>query len=161
MKNLYCLIMIVLFVGCKELGAGDNLVGMITILFVDEQGNNLLTSSTSPISMDDIVLYYYDKDLNYVPLTSTYPNNLGGINHLGLLKVYPVMPIMDGTYIPGGRGTTYLDFNNGDIDTIQTTMVEKPSGKYLNQAWYNGKQVIWENVPTEYTDNGFTVVKSF
>jgi len=129
----------------------------IRILFVDDEGSNILQKTDPEFKVGDLRLYYYNDQMEYVQRFDSrldYPYYTGAYDSISV-GLQPIFGKNDGTYIEGGRSTSYLDFGNGDIDTIQVAGSIGKSFMIIEDVWYNGKKrEICEILPC-----GFTVVK--
>ena len=155
MKAIFYLL-IVLAIGCDRLGSGVDVQENLRILFVDTEGVNIFQKDSPDIFVEDLNLYYYNSNMVYVIWFTEnldYPNHISGPWENGILNVGPVFGEEDGTYVEGGKSTTYLDFGNGDIDTIQVSGIKDVGRSLIRDVWYNGEYM------EDAILNGFTVVK--
>jgi len=156
MKTIY-FILLVIAVSCNPPGASVNVNEGVNILFLNDESSNILLNDNMALTVDDLNLYYYNQDMQYVHRWTSnldHPNHILGINETtGQVDIHVVFGEEDGTYIKGGKSTTYLDFGNGDIDTIQVSGIKEPGRSLIKDVWYNGEYM------EEAMLKGFTIIK--
>lgn len=161
MKKLVLLIL-VSFLSCgKTIGPGVNMDVFLRILFEDIEGKSILLSPNPEFTLDDLKLFYYNNQMQYVVQYDSrldYPYFIQSFDS-STVSLIPVFGVDDGTYVEGGISTSYLDFGNGDIDTIQVSGLISNSATRIYNVWYNGTQVQWKNNCGELDPCGFRVVK--
>ena len=146
---------------CKKSNTANNYEVFSSIpiyMFVENaQGQSLLNSATKGY-YDASKIRKYDlidgqAKLYYRPNLTWY-NGLTVTNQMGNIYLV-VIPNVDSEESPT---TTYIDWGNGDKDTLMCAMTKSESG-YFNQVtdiWYNGTKVYPENA---VGDKAFKVVK--
>jgi hypothetical protein len=151
---------LLLFTGCDEIISLSKVIDVsIRVLYVDGNGDNLLDNANAQFNPQDFKLYYYNDAGKYVKLFDGRLDNPDFIQQDSVfILLAPVFGEQDGTYVKGGRSTSYLDFGNGDIDTIQVDGEISKSKTFIHDVWYNGKHVQWLGY-CEFRPCGFTVVK--
>jgi hypothetical protein len=133
----------------------------IRVLFTDSEGKGILSQTNPSFEMEDLRFYYYDVNLNYVlhhDARLDYPHFVGP-NEGDILNLIPVFGAIDGTYKEDGKSTSYLDFGNGDIDTIEVSGIIGSPITRIHNVWYNGVQMQSENNCGELDGCGFKIVK--
>jgi uncharacterized protein YqkB len=159
MKKI-ALVILVGLLSCDNAGLSVVNDTSVRVHYVDENGASILLKSNPEFTVDDLRIYYYDSEMEYVLHSDGRLDNPLFISQEDsiYISMLPVFGELDGTYVDGGRSTSYLDFGNGDIDTIQVAGRISGSITQIHDVWYNGKQVQSVDF-CEFMPCGFTIVK--
>lgn len=151
-KALLYILITGLVMACEDVGSLIHQTSFALNL-VNQEGNNIFLLPKSDYAHDKIRLYYYDSNNDYTKVFDQnlyYPYGIKSRDD-GSIIVMPVFGPQDGTYTPGGKSTTYIDFGNGDIDTIQVAGEYNESGsKIVKEVWYNNVENIASDIVFVY-----------
>lgn len=156
-------------VGCqknKEIaGTPPNSVA-VTILVENVQGQNLLAQTTTGHFKDGEIKKYdlvngqpklfYDGKLDwYNGYHIVTPKEMGNLNSNYYLTVVPNIESKE------NPTTTYIDWGNGDKDTLVCDMKKNADGYYYltQNVWFNGEKVWPEKGIAGVGDRSFKIVK--
>lgn len=138
----------------------------VTMLVENTQGLNLLAPTTPGYFKDgEIKKYdlvdgrlklYYDGKLDwYNGYHIVTPKEMGNLNTNYYLTVFPNIESKE------NPTTTYIDWGNGDRDTLICGMKKNSGGNYYytENVWYNGEKVWPEKAISAVGDRSFKIVK--
>ena len=158
-------LLLVSLASCEGPGAGVDVYDGAVIQFVDHEGNNILLKENPDFAVDDLRLYYYNQENQYV---MRFKGNLGDPYFIGFdpesgsVIIYQIIGDDDGNVITDKKYATYLDFGNGDVDTLEAGGYKKHGRTGVTDLWYNGKQIFDNGLRVEPSDLPgivFSVVK--
>ena len=152
MRRILTLISLAFLMGCPGVHYPPQVVIYLDIM--NEDGTNIYFEPDSNYDPEDTWLYYYNQDME---LVKYYTSNLDAPRHFTIVEdssiwMNPVFGDMDGTYHEDGLSTTYIDFGNGDIDTLQVAGEYSDDRQIISQVWYNG---------VEYPKSSIVIEKEF
>jgi hypothetical protein len=138
-------------------------MNFVDIQFADHEGNNILLKENPEFKAEDLRLYYYNQDNKYVMRYKGSADHPYFIEFdSGFVTVYDIIGDDDGKIITGDKYSTYLDFGNGDVDTLEAGGYKKHGRTGVTDLWYNGKQIFDNGLRVEPSDLPgivFSVVK--
>lgn len=159
MKYLFFLTFL-LFLSCSKDNQTDSVSTSIDIFVEDAAGNNLLnTTLSNSINFDDIKLMYLIDGNTHEVYNSNLdcPRSICYIADVGNERVRIFPNDSEGEEYP----ITYIDWGNGDVDTLKCHFVRKDNGSssiVCDKVWLNDIPMFPENAITEF-GRAFILVK--
>ena len=153
------------FAGCDYPDSKINVNNFARIQFFGPQGHNILLKENAEFKFDDLRLFYYNREMQYVMKYKARANDPYFVSlDYGLATIYHVIGDDEDNIITGEKYATYLDFGNGDIDTIQAAGFKAQEIIKVTDICYNGKQVLDNGILVQSFDvelpgGAFSVVK--
>ena len=160
MRNVLFLILLI-FVSCQDHKIGDVIYDVaIDVVLKNSNGENLLAEQTADhIDFESInVSYLLEGDVQTV-----YNSNLDCPKNICLIND-PGQPVGVRIYLNDALGdaypVTYIDWGNGDIDTLKSHFVRKNDGAYVvsDSVWFNNG-LMYPNQTSSGLGRAIEVVK--
>ncbi|MCB9349918.1 MAG: hypothetical protein H6573_20765 [Lewinellaceae bacterium] len=161
MKYSFFLMLSLLFSCNKDNPVKEVVDTQIDIFIEDASGNNLLTgASSNPINFDSIKLMYLISGTSHTVYNSDLdcPRAICLISDTGIerVRIFPNDEV--GEEYP----ITYIDWGNGDIDTLKCHFLRKDNDEessiVCDKVWLNDTPMFPDNAITEF-GRAFKIVK--
>jgi hypothetical protein len=161
MKYSIIILIVVLF-SCNKENPGMEVIDTQVDVFVeDADGHNLLTgTSADAINTDSIkLMYLIDGNIHTVfNPERDCPRGVCYIADSGSERIALAPNAVEGEEYP----ITYIDWGDGDIDTLKCHFVRKDNGEtsslVCDKVWFNGSLMFPDNAITEF-GRAFKIVK--
>jgi len=160
MKNLFFLIFCILFSCEKQQNSSILIDTEIDIIIENESGDNLILAQTPDfIVFDSIKIAYLlnGGQFNVYNSNMDCPRSICLINDPGYAVRVRIFPndVIDAEY-----PITYINWGNGDIDTLKCHFLRKNEGAYVScdKVWFNEVQMFPDQVIPDL-GRAFKIVK--
>jgi hypothetical protein len=158
MKHLILFSLVLLFSCNKEKTSGDDLDTAVDIFVEDANGNNLLVDGTpNAINFDAVKLIYlvdgdatevYDERLDCPKFICHETSDKGSER----VRIFP--NTAEGEEFP----ITFINWGNGDMDTLKCHFVRSESSVVCDKVWLNDVPMFPENAIVEF-GRAFRIIK--
>lgn len=149
MKNIFFIIIILFCSACSSDDNSDQMIvdTSINLSIRDSEGNDLLDPQTDNSYKESEIKLFYLKNGEEMEIFNSnldYPKGFFIYKQENEFR----MRIFPHTEMGEKFPTTYIKWNNSDIDTVKCNIEKTTSSEICTKVWFNNN-IVWEAYETE------------